>query len=294
MRGAGTDEATIHEVLSGRTLQEVKQIRNAYQERYGRDLDTDLRSELSGDDLKQAQAAMRGESSAKEAEAGTQHKSSPLDDAKRLFKAMDGLGTNEAEIHLLLKGRTKEDINAIRNAYQANYERNLDADIHSELSGRDLFDAKMNLRGRAETAEDKLARMNERYEYERGEGNAVGRLVMDRLSDKRALLDSNHQRANAYYQQAMSDGQLDQNERARLISDLTSYANDDVGSYQNAKESAADTAGTVAATAASAAVIVGTGGHSNPVRRDRTDGHRGRRNSPDSHERIDRRQVLWY
>jgi hypothetical protein len=173
------------------------------------------------------------------------------------------LGTNEAEIHSLLKGRTKEDIKAIREAYQAHYERNLDADIHSELSGRDLFDAKMSLRGRAETAEEKLSRMNERYEYERGEGNTVGRFVMDRLSDKGALLDSNRQRANVYYKQAMSDGQLDQNEQARL-SDLTSYANDDEGSYQNAKDSAADTAGTVAATAASAAVIVGTAGTATP------------------------------
>jgi hypothetical protein len=177
---------------------------------------------------------------------------------------MDGCGTNEATIHALLKGRTAKEIQAIRNDYQTRYGRNLDSDLRSELSGRDLFDTEMNLRGRATTLDEALARMNERYEYERGDGNAVGNFVMDALSDKGALLDRNNQRANGYYQQAMSDGRLDQGERARL-GELLGYANDDVGTYQDAKDSAADGAGTVAATAAATAVVVGSGGTATPL-----------------------------
>jgi hypothetical protein len=46
---------------------------------------------------------------------------------------------------------------------------------------------------------------------------------------------------------------------------LVGYANDDVGSYQNAKDSVADTAGTVAATAAATAVVIGTAGTGSPL-----------------------------
>jgi hypothetical protein len=46
---------------------------------------------------------------------------------------------------------------------------------------------------------------------------------------------------------------------------LVGYANDDVGSYQNAKDSVADTAGTVAATAAATAVVIGTAGTGTPI-----------------------------
>jgi hypothetical protein len=91
----------------------------------------------------------------------------------------------------------------------------------------------MKLRGRATTLDEALACMNERYEYERGDENAVGNFVMDALSDK--------------------------GERVRL-GELLGYANDDVGTHQDAKDSAADGAGTVAETAAATAVVVGSGG----------------------------------
>jgi hypothetical protein len=42
--------------------------------------------------------------------------------------------------------------------------------------------------------------------------------------------------------------------------ELLGYANDDVGIHQDAKDSAADGAGTVAETAAATAVVVGSGG----------------------------------
>jgi hypothetical protein len=263
MGGFGTDVDEVHSILS-KQGEDSQLLKDTYKKEFNRDLETNLKTELSGRDLRQAKAFLRGEQVSNNAQPREQV--TPLAEANQLFKAMDGLGTNEATIHAILKGRTKEEIQSIRSAYESQYDgRNLDADLQSELSGRDLFDAEMSLRGSATTAKETLSRMNERYDYDRGgNSNLIGRFVTDTFSDQGALLDRNHQRANSFYQQAMSDSQLDKGERTRL-NELTGYVNDDVGSYQNAKDGVADAAGTVAATFTATAVVVGSAGTATPL-----------------------------
>lgn len=248
--GPGTDERAIELALEGRSAEERAAIATAYQKQYGTSLRRDLKNDLGGNDLKKAQTLL---------EKGQ------LSDAEKLHYAVDGLGTDEDAIKQVLTNRSKSEINQIRSDYRQRYGVELDKVLKSDLSGRERFDVGQAMKGRPESSEEALARMNERRNFERsGIRNLAGRALMDGLSDKGALLDKNTKRANEYYKQAMADGQLDQTERQRL-STLTNYANQDVDGYREAKDSAAETAGTVAATAGAVAVTIGTAGAGAPL-----------------------------
>lgn len=77
--------------------------------------------------------------------------------ASQLFRAMDGLGTDEKTIHTILAGKTKAEIEAIKRIYadhfqtrdsQGNYKpRDLEADLRNELSGKDLNEVEAALSG---------------------------------------------------------------------------------------------------------------------------------------------------
>lgn len=59
--GWGTDEDTILKILANKTPAEIAAIKQAYIDHYGRNLDQDLVSEMSGDDLKEAQTKLSGD-----------------------------------------------------------------------------------------------------------------------------------------------------------------------------------------------------------------------------------------
>jgi hypothetical protein len=62
--------------------------------------------------------------------------------ANELFDAMDGWGTNEKKVFAALRGKTPEEMQAIKDAYKARTGRSLDADLTAEMSGNDLKEAK--------------------------------------------------------------------------------------------------------------------------------------------------------
>ncbi|XP_051552420.1 annexin A1-like [Myxocyprinus asiaticus] len=49
MKGLGTDEDTLTEILASRTNKEIRQIKEAYKQDYKKDLEADIKSETSGD-----------------------------------------------------------------------------------------------------------------------------------------------------------------------------------------------------------------------------------------------------
>ncbi|OKH50474.1 hypothetical protein NIES2101_19265 [Calothrix sp. HK-06] len=59
--GWGTDEDTILKVLANKTPAEIAAIKQVYTDHYGRNLDSDLASEMSGNDLKEAQVKLSGD-----------------------------------------------------------------------------------------------------------------------------------------------------------------------------------------------------------------------------------------
>ncbi len=65
--------------------------------------------------------------------------------AASIFRAVDGIGTDEDAIHAALRGRSPAEAQAIRAAYQAHYGRDLDAELEDELSDTDLAQAQAAL-----------------------------------------------------------------------------------------------------------------------------------------------------
>ncbi len=250
----GPDKDAIYQAFQGKSEEERQALRAAYEDKYG-SLDTALQSQLIGNDLEKANKLIQN---------------GQLTDAERLKYAMEGAGTDEDEIKAVLGGKSKAEIDALRADYQALTNRELDGDLESDLSGRDAFDAQMDLKGRPTSAEEAVDRQNERWQYERGGwGNTISRLFVDGFSDKGELLDRNTARANDQLErveQLRYEGRhAEAAEAEQRLSQLVDYASDDVATYREAKDSAAETAGTVAATAASVAVVVGTAGTATPL-----------------------------
>jgi len=128
VQGPGTDEREILAILTGRSADELRQIRAEYQRLYGEVLQDRLREELRGGDLI---AALRLE------QAGL------LEPEDEIKLAVQGLGTDEERLFAVL-----EELNAAPNPrvrvqtiidrYAAKGYGDMLADIRGDLSGRDL------------------------------------------------------------------------------------------------------------------------------------------------------------
>ncbi|KFU91655.1 Annexin A8-like 2 [Chaetura pelagica] len=120
MKGLGTDEEAIIDVLTKRSNMQRQQIAKSFKGQFGKDLIESLKSELSGNFERLIVALMY----------------SPFKyDAKELHDAMKGLGTSEGVIIEILASRTKEQIKEIIKAYKEEYGSDLEEDIKSETSG---------------------------------------------------------------------------------------------------------------------------------------------------------------
>jgi hypothetical protein len=148
MDGWGTDEDAIHNALRGKSPAEVKAIKAAYQDHFGRSLDNDIKGELGGKDLEEAQAALSGDP-VKSAVAA-------LDNAAN--GGMFGMGTDEKKIQSVLENVTDPaQRKQIVAAYEKKTGQSLDKMLKSEMSGNDLALSKALLEGdKAKAAAVKL------------------------------------------------------------------------------------------------------------------------------------------
>jgi annexin A7/11 len=141
MKGFGTDEAAIINVLTKRTNAERLNIERAYKQSFGKDLIKDLKSELGGR-LELVVLALM----------------TPRDQyiAQVLRKAMAGIGTKERILVDVLCSSTNHEIQAINAAYARLFNTSIERDLSGDTSGhfRRLL-ISMNTGGRSEgTAAD--------------------------------------------------------------------------------------------------------------------------------------------
>ncbi|NXU81291.1 ANXA6 protein, partial [Oreotrochilus melanogaster] len=120
MKGLGTDEGAIIDVVTQRSNAQRQQIIKAYKAHYGRDLMADLKSELSGSLAKLILGLML---------TPAQY------DAKQLRKAVEGAGTDESILIEIMATRNNQEIAAINEAYQEAYHKSLEDDLSSDTSG---------------------------------------------------------------------------------------------------------------------------------------------------------------
>ncbi|KAI9644810.1 hypothetical protein NHQ30_006837 [Ciborinia camelliae] len=119
MKGFGTDQATLIEVLHNKGPLQIEVLRQAFNDTFRRKLLADVESETSSYFKEGLAAIIRG----------------PLmQDCHLLFTGMAGIGTKEKYLTEVLMGRSNADINAIKSMYQRQYKRSLASDLKGDLS----------------------------------------------------------------------------------------------------------------------------------------------------------------
>ncbi|XP_063148252.1 annexin A6 isoform X2 [Candoia aspera] len=140
MKGFGTDEDAITEVVTQRSNDQRQEIIRAYKSHYGRDLMADLKSEISGPLGKVILGLMMPPA---------------YYDAKQLKKAMEGAGTDESVLIEILATRNNQEIQAINAAYKEAYHKSLEDALSSDTSGHfKRILVSLALGSRAEGGED--------------------------------------------------------------------------------------------------------------------------------------------
>ena len=121
MKGLGTNEALLIQVLSHIPPLEIPALKQAYQSRHHRILETDVEKEVSGYFELCLLSILRG----------------PLQqDVWTLHHALKGAGTNEELLNDVLIGRSNADLNAIKQTYHRTYRRPLEQDVRDDLSAK--------------------------------------------------------------------------------------------------------------------------------------------------------------
>lgn len=157
-----TDDSAVARILGGNDKAMVSKLATEYQKRHpeGETLVASLESELSGDFLKAAKAWVENSAIGMDdfpAVAPMHVETIPWDitaanerleveleknldeiarrDAEKIFKACDGLGTDEAALMYVLTGRTKPQMERIDKFYQDMFGKTVEQQVLEELSG---------------------------------------------------------------------------------------------------------------------------------------------------------------
>jgi len=120
MKGLGTDEKAIIDVVAARTVPQLKQVESKYKQLLGRDLIEDLHSELSGHFREAVKARFL---------TYNEHA------AFSLHQAIKGAGTDEDCLIEIFTTRSNADLHEIREHYKRLYKNELEKDVVGDTSG---------------------------------------------------------------------------------------------------------------------------------------------------------------
>lgn len=121
MKGFGTDEAALIRILANAGPLEIPVIKDTYQQRHRRSLESDVKSETGGYFESGLMSILMGP---------LQH------DVWSIHEALKGAGTKESLLDDVLIGRSNADMNAIKHAYHQTYHHSLESDVRSDLSAK--------------------------------------------------------------------------------------------------------------------------------------------------------------
>uniref|UniRef100_A0A8C7FRU9 Annexin n=1 Tax=Oncorhynchus kisutch TaxID=8019 RepID=A0A8C7FRU9_ONCKI len=161
MKGFGTDEAAIIEILGSRSNKQRVPMVAAYKTTYGKDLFHDLKSELTGNFEKLAIAMLQTPAKF---------------DTSQLKEAIVGAGTDEACLIEILSSRSNAEIREINQIYKNEYGKKLEDAIINDTSGhfrRLLVSLCQGNRDEREQVDINMAKQDAQKLYAAGE-NKVG------------------------------------------------------------------------------------------------------------------------
>uniref|UniRef100_A0A8B9RE05 Annexin n=1 Tax=Astyanax mexicanus TaxID=7994 RepID=A0A8B9RE05_ASTMX len=161
MKGFGTDEQAIINLLGSRSNKQRVPLLISYKTAYGKDLVKDLKSELSGNFEKLVLAML---------------KTPAQYDASELREAIKGAGTDEACLIEILSSRSNAEIREINQIFKAEYKKSLEDSISGDTSGhfrRLLVSLAQGNRDERENVDIALAKQDAQALYQAGE-NKLG------------------------------------------------------------------------------------------------------------------------
>lgn len=158
MKGFGTNEQAIIDIVAHRSNKQRQQIVLSFKTAYGKDLIKELKSELSGNFEKTVLALL---------------KSSTLFDATELKEAIKGAGTDEQCLIEILASRSNSEIHEINKVYKTEFKKTLEQDIKSDTSGhfeRLLVSLVQGNRDESQNVDMTLVKKDAQDLYNAGEG----------------------------------------------------------------------------------------------------------------------------
>ncbi|XP_073690752.1 annexin A11a [Garra rufa] len=161
MKGFGTDEQAIINLLGSRSNRQRVPLLVSYKTAYGKDLVKDLKSELSGNFEKLVLAML---------------KTPAQFDAYELKEAIKGAGTDEACLIEILASRSNAEIREINQVFKAENKKTLEESISGDTSGhfrRLLVSLAQGNRDESENVDISVAKQDAQALYQAGE-NKLG------------------------------------------------------------------------------------------------------------------------
>ncbi|XP_022089503.1 annexin A13-like [Acanthaster planci] len=131
MKGIGTDESVLIEILCTRSKAQIAAIKAAYKTTFGKDLESAIESETSGDFKRVLIGLCAG---GRDEGTGVDEEKVP-EDAAALQEAAKGLGTDESEFQRILVTRSPLHLRAVFKAFEAMTGKSIDDTIRSEMGG---------------------------------------------------------------------------------------------------------------------------------------------------------------
>ena len=137
VKGVGTDEELLSEVICTRTPTELKAAAESYQRQFSRNMEGDIKGDTSGDLAKVYMACLSAGRGTRGGDVAA--------DVEALYKAGAGkIGTDEATFINIIAMSSRSHVEAIFWAYAQKYGKSLDRVIRDEMGG-DLGKALANL-----------------------------------------------------------------------------------------------------------------------------------------------------
>uniref|UniRef100_A0A7N6B5K9 Annexin n=1 Tax=Anabas testudineus TaxID=64144 RepID=A0A7N6B5K9_ANATE len=132
IKGAGTDEACLIEILSSRSNDEIKEINRIYKQEYKKTLEDAISGDTSGHFRRLLVSLAQGNRDEREAVDVSLAKQ----DAQALYAAGENkLGTDESKFNAILCARSKPHLRAVFHEYQQMCGRDIESSIGREMSG---------------------------------------------------------------------------------------------------------------------------------------------------------------
>ncbi|XP_038616355.1 annexin A13 isoform X2 [Tachyglossus aculeatus] len=199
MKGIGTNESVLIEILCTRTNKEIRAMKDAYRRLFGKDLESDVKGDTSGSLQKILVSVLQADRD----EGNDVDNDLAGQDAKDLYEAGEGRwGTDELAFNNVLAKRNLKQLNATFQAYETLVGKDIEEAIKSETSG-DLKTAYLTLVRCARDCPGYFAELL--YESMKGAGTDEETLIRIVVTRAEVDLQAIKEKFQEVYQKSLAD-----------------------------------------------------------------------------------------